>query len=259
MNKPFSSLLARLATVDELKQLYSDAQDELEGHLGVPICVANCGICCEHNVPMVWGFEVEAIASYILGQGEKFTKEILDRCEDWLLDNNSGFTVKYLLDHPQKMLEEVHKVNIGTCPLLTSDRKCSVWLQRPVACQAYGVTTYPTGCPRPLGKGEYGNIRAFNQGLGTKINETLNKILQFVSNDDLFASTVGYLPTMLMAKMRAVEFSGLVSSGKVNPVKLATNQVTSPAIITEEQRSKFKLAGDKALDEIISGGIKVTV
>ena len=261
MTQPFSSLLSRLATVEELHGIYADAQEALEAHLGVNICMPNCGACCEHNAVLVWGFEIEAITSYLLGKGEIYTKQVLDSCEEWLTNDHGlkTYPPKYFESHPKEMMAQVHTVSSTRCPMLTIDKKCSIYEQRPLACEAFGVTTYPRGCPRPLGLGEHDNVRAYNSVLGNKIGEVLNVFLTRVANEDMLAVTVGYLPTLLFAKLRANDFANLVSSGKINPVKLATNVINSPALLYEQQRIDFSLAGDKALEDVVNAGVKASI
>ena len=255
--RPHEGLIRRLNGLEYLHGVFDSAQAELETALGVPICVPNCGACCQHNTPMVWGYEVEYIAAYLLGQGEQATKDALDRCEDWLLERHGHpvLPARQLAHNTAKIIEMARTFSTSQCPMLTADRRCSVHGERPMACRAFGVTTYPRGCPRPMGQGEHGDTRAINRGMGAAVKTALTEFLERIAAEDTFAATVGYLPTLLMGKMRAERLAALVDSGRINPVKLSINLVHSPAILWEEQVATFELAGQQALDNMVKTSI----
>lgn len=87
------------------------------------------------------------------------------------------------------------------------------------------------------------------------IMEAVNAFLIDCS-DKPYDTSVGFLPMMLMSRLRASTFAGLVDSGKVDPVKLIKNQVHSLAALVESQFQTFEMAGDKALQEVEKKGIK---
>ena len=253
MERPFEALISRLSALDLIQGLYQQALDELELRIGAPICVADCGKCCEHNTVMVWGIEVESIATHLLGLGQ-LLDVVMDRCEDWLMARNGRtYSPQALRGNIPKLLEEARAVYTSRCPLLEGT-KCLIHMARPLACRAYGVTSYPVGCNRPLGLGETPDTRAVNTGMGPVITEAFNQVLRESAEDDFF-TRVGFLPTLLMARLRADRYTSLVDSGRVNPIKLVKNYVHSPAILTQQQTVDFTLAGDKALQEIEKRGI----
>lgn len=254
--QPFDAVIARQVELMEIHAICQQAQDELEAHIGRSICMPNCGKCCLHNTPMVWGFEVEFMVSSLLGDNQKLDN-ILDRCEGWLLYNDGKIrSPNYYRQNPGKIIERSHDIITSPCPMMDEiTLQCLIHAYRPLVCRAFGVTTYPRNCPRPPGLGESDVVRSYNQGLGEKINAALHKLLVGYAKESSFAITVGFLPTLLVSRLRANWFAGLVDSGRVDPVKLVRNYIASPAALIESQFTEFNLAGDKALQEVESSGI----
>lgn len=253
MERPFEGLVKRFAKLEGIYGLYEQAEQELVGVIGVPVCMANCGKCCEHNTVLPWGIEVEHIASYLLAE-PVLMKKVLDRCEEWLRYNDGPVpSVKKLRSNPKSLMERVHRLTAGPCPLL-ENHSCLIYKVRPAACQAFGVTTYPRNCPRPVGYGETIETRAYNRGMGLAISEAMDSLLLEAAGDANDV-TVGFLPTLIMSRLKAREFAGLVDSGKVDPIKLVRNFVSSPSILSEAQLTDLSLAGDKALQGVEKKGI----
>ena len=140
------------------------------------------------------------------------------------------------------------------CPMLEGT-SCIIHDMRPVVCRAYGVTTYAVDCTRPLGKNETPTKRAANTGMQKPIRDLLNNMLVEFAKEDRFAVTTGYLPTLLLSRLSASKFAGLVDEGKVHPMKIVRGYITSPAIIGQYQIADFTLAGDEALQEVERNGI----
>lgn len=252
---PFEELLKRLNALEGIHRLYQKAEDELVSHIKAPICVERCGKCCKENTPMVWGIEIEAIASFLLGQGP-LLDEVLDRCEGWLLDNEGPISSpRHLARNIPLLLQRAHEAMVKQCPMLTQEMQCAIYTMRPLSCMAFGVTTYPENCPRPLGLGETSNLKAYNQGMIPVVKKALNDLL-VSSAEDAFCVTVGFLPTLLMSRLRSSAFTNIVDSGKVDPVKLARNRIHSPSILSAEQQLDLSLAGDEALQEVERNRIK---
>jgi Fe-S-cluster containining protein len=244
---PFEALIKRLNLVEAVRGLYQQAQNELEARIGIPVCMPNCGQCCE--TVMVWGIEVESIASSLVGQ-ERLLNDVMDRCEAWLAKRNGHiYSPKQLAENTPVLLERAHELMTGRCPLLSEDLKCLIYQERPLSCRAFGVTSYPRRCPRPCGLGESGSTRAYNQGMAPVIKEALKQLLVHCS-EDRFSVTTGFLPTLLMSRLRAQRFAGMVDSGKVDPVKLVRGYMTSPTILSQDQAAGLSLAGDEALQEV---------
>lgn len=252
---PFEALLKRLSALEGIHRLYEKAEDELVSHIRAPICVEKCGDCCKKNTPMVWGIEIEAIASFLLGQGE-LLDEVMDRCEEWLLDNQGPIlSPQQLSRNLPQLFQRAHEVMVKQCPMLTEEMQCAIHTMRPLPCMAFGVTTYPVNCPRPLGLGETSNRKAYNEGMIPVTKKALNDLLVSSAEDD-FCVTVGFLPTLLMTRLRSGAFTNAVDSGKVDPVKLVRNRIHSPSILSADQQFDFSLAGDEALREVEHNAIK---
>jgi len=255
-DRPFEALITRLSALDALHNLYQQAEAEIEHHIGRPICMPNCGKCCQHNVVMAWGVEVDGLASFLLGQG-RLLENVLNRCEAWLTENNRRiYSPGQLLKDRDRLTTEAQFMITGRCPLLDEESKCLIHPMRPLSCRAYGVTTYPRGCGRPYGNGESESRRATNSGMAVIIKEKFTALLK-MCKDDSFSVSVGFLPTLLISKFRPFRFTSLADSGHVNPIKLVKNYVSSPAVLTEDQFSSFELAGQDALDECEKAGIPI--
>lgn len=253
MNKPFEELITRMNRLEMLHSLFDQAEKELVDHIGIPICMANCGKCCEHNTVMAWGIEVELIASHLLGDAV-LLETVMDRCEEWLREQVGPiYTVKQLKESPVRLMSRVHQIITGRCPLLDKT-KCLIHPVRPVTCRAFGVTTYPRDCKRPTGYGETDTVRAYNRGMAQPITDAFNRFL-IECSDKPYDVSVGFLPTLLMSRLRSKRFAGLVDAGKVDPVKLVRQHIASPSVLVESQLSNLELAGEKALQEVEKTGI----
>ena len=255
IDRPFGELLRRLTVLEALHGLYQQAEGELTRHIGVPICMDKCGKCCQHNTVMVWGIEVERIASCLVGQ-RNVLNEVMERCERWLLhDNGVVPSPTQLAKNPLKVIQAGNELVKKLCPLLQDDMKCLIHVCRPLACRAYGVTTYPVDCPRPPGFGEDPSRKAYNRGMGERVKVAFHELMKDFGENDRQSATVGFLPTLLMAKLRADRFAGLVDSGMVHPVKLSRGFMASPTILWESQKADMTLAGQESLDEVVKKGI----
>lgn len=112
---------------------------ELEQTIGRPICIENCGKCCEHNTPVVAKVE----AQYVLSLVSPGLRRAIDQALDWLEFNHSGLNDNHR--HPAEVLQSKQ------CPFLESDKTCLIYAARPLVCRAYGVTIpQDDWCPRPL-------------------------------------------------------------------------------------------------------------
>jgi Fe-S-cluster containining protein len=253
MNKPFETLINRFAKLEVLHGFFDQAEKEVTDTIGVPICMANCGKCCEHNVVMAWGIEVESIASYLIAD-DPLLKKVMDRCEGWLTEAvGPVYTVNQLKADIHRLIGKTHQLITGRCPLLDGTQ-CLIHPVRPVTCRAFGVTTYPRGCNRPPGYGETEDRKAINGGMAGPIVEAVNQFLVECS-DNNYDVSVGLLPTMLMSRLRSRKFTGLVDSGKIDPIKLVKHHMTSLSVLVESQFADFTMAGDKALQEVEKKGI----
>jgi len=215
----------------------------------------NCGKCCEQNTVLVWGMEVEYIASFVLGNHRRL-KEVIDRSEEWLRTRSGPIlSPKQRLADPKKTMERIRATYGMRCPYLLEDHSCLIHHERPIACRSYGVTHFPYNCLRPYGKGESGSVRAYNSGVGMVIKQSLTELLVSAAVGDPKLAEVGFLPTLVLSRLAAPRFAGLVDSGMVDPSKLIRNHVTSPALIFQDQLPTFTLAGDEALQEVEKTGI----
>jgi Fe-S-cluster containining protein len=150
-------MIEAFTQIREIHQVFGEAQQVLEEDIGRPICIPNCGLCCEHNIPFTMTIEAVYAVSVLTGTGR--LKKIVKMAEGWLLEHHPFATVFEGMPHgfaSPKLKEEWQAVIHSQCPFLdTVTKACLVHDCRPFACRAWGVTRDGAGiCPRPLGRGE---------------------------------------------------------------------------------------------------------
>ena len=146
----------------DVTRLYDTAEILITKGNGRGICMAGCGKCCYYTCVTASMLEGKNAVSWLASQSLEIKKDLLRRCEEWLVERQPFLTVYAGTDNisysdKHKFIEEVNKLRIDTtCPFLNEETKaCMVHGARPIICMAYGVTRLPVyWCPRPLGKGE---------------------------------------------------------------------------------------------------------
>ena len=250
----WDAFLRPFADIEAAHRAFVAAERELEGVIGVPICIPNCGRCCQVLSPLVWESEAKFVVSWLLGKDEKYREKVLSTCEGWLLDRDPRLTtygVKGVLTQEQwgRLRPEVDfltgakpdagssirgRVEALTCPLLAEDKVCTVHEARPLVCRAYGVTHMPMPtCPRPLSKMESWDSRA-HIGENSVTGQKLAKMIERALDHSHVVGMVGsmFLPTAVYRTLRAEKYNQylpLIATAKT----VVMNQ--SPNILFQSQ------------------------
>lgn len=206
---PMEAPLWAFKSLQGLYLAFDAAERELVKSLGVPICIPNCGKCCQLTSGMAWNAEAYYIASYLSGN-LPLMAQVLPRCEGWLEEKDPEVATYglngSLTEEQKKQLE--HEVDIlakaRPCPFLSGDKRCLIHAVRPLACRVYGVTHVPAPlCPRPLSRMESADERA-HIGHSTPLGLHLK---QFV--DEAYRNAeacgwgmMGFLPATLASILR---------------------------------------------------------
>lgn len=207
-----------------------------------PICVENCGKCCEINTPYLWDIEAKHILGFTLGDGS--LGKTLDRCQSWLLDRHKGLTLygtrsdTRTVEGRVRILKETVVAAATPCPFLNTEKRCDIHDCRPLACRAYGVTRLPSQeeCKAPLGHLETVATRAHHDGAGLKA-----MVSQFLQTLDPEWRASYFLPTDLVRLARPLNFKSYVE--RIATAKMVAFPV-SPAVIWQDQlEQEWSMAG----------------
>ena len=116
-------------------------------------CCAGCGACCRQLVPIT-PVEAHRLREVVEALPEPRRSQILERFED-ALHRLAEAGLLEILQHPEKWLEEGY-VALGLryfqqgipCPFL-EEESCSIYLDRPLSCREYLVTSPAENCQHP--------------------------------------------------------------------------------------------------------------
>lgn len=160
-----------ISLLDKIYKSLKKEQKKLEQVLRCPICIPNCGRCCEVNCVTAHPVEIVYMAQWLKKQPRQFRDDVLNRCYEWLIKKDEytamrmGFgTVAMGADELDRFNSELfYLVHATPCPMMTDDKQCLIHPARPIQCRTFGVTRIvpPEVCPRPLGKIEEGRYRAY--------------------------------------------------------------------------------------------------
>lgn len=244
---PTKGLLWSLQKLEATHRAWDLAEQVVTSNIGVPICMAKCGKCCDMTSVQAWEIEAYFLASWLLGQDTK--DKILSDCEGWLLEKDSrryptmGSLGQTPLTREQmaQLLPELNALkNEVPCPFLTEDKRCGIHDARPLVCRAYGVTRMPGRiCPRPLGAIESEDVKAHisvNSELGHKLRVMVTESIK--ASEAMNWNVISFLPTAVMRLMRPEKFQGYVYDGKVATAKLLQFWCTSddhPVVLFQDQ------------------------
>jgi Fe-S-cluster containining protein len=203
---------------------YELASSQLSHALGVPLCVPNCGLCCQINVVYAYGIEAAFALSNLAS--DKQLGEILSRARDWLLENDKDAPTHIPVVGGEPVVlsnglnKEIDLLAGKECPFLNSEKNCVIHAYRPLVCRAFGVTRIAhKDCRRPMSKFEVTDKDAYFGGLGsTAIKDVLEEILREVPMS--IGSQSGFFPALLYAIARPNEYRELALSGQVSTAKL---------------------------------------
>jgi len=235
---------------------YTKAAERIIQTIGVPICIPYCGHCCENNSVLAFGLEAEYAASYLLGKPH-LINTVLDSCREWLTRTGDYTYGRQLtVELWNEKASEWERILQEPCPFLTTDKKCLIHQARPLVCRAYGVTHMPgPDCPRPLGRGEDENSRAWFDAKNNHEIPLYNMVIELRNNIiEPRYSRQGFFTTMLFERFRANELAGLIDDGKIPLLKLSVGWGgDSNLMLWQEQLDKQwrAEAADKSIAEQI--------
>jgi Fe-S-cluster containining protein len=207
--------------LEQIYSIFSQAETELEKQLGTPICVPNCGKCCEVTVPITRRVEAIYMLSTVTGEGT--LERLADYAESWLRERHKetptyeGPCFGRVPPHIQREFEAIVRT---PCPFLSAEKRCLVHTGRPLVCRAYGVTHMPGPemdfCPRKLGTGETASVRGY-VGI-PEIRQLVDQYYRNLADKELKVS--GLLPGLILKKLRPETWKGLLADNKIASAKL---------------------------------------
>ena len=227
-------MIESLVGLERIHNAFDAVADELKGRLGVPLCIPGCGKCCE----TVLAHRIEAIFAISSSIGEGKIERVLDLTESWLLDRHKEAPT---YEGPQfgelkpRIVQEFWALTGVPCPFLTSDKSCYIYRGRPMVCYAYGVTHMPGPtpdyCPRRLGKGEVGGLRAYADVPGLKMMVT-----EFISTlPDPDWRVVGFLPAIIFKQLKPDKYRAYIEDNKIASAKLVGLPMQFPGMLWQEE------------------------
>ena len=230
--------VAAYRRLEQIHQAFEGAALELERVRVAPLCVPNCGKCCQRMTPYIWDIEGRHIRGSIMGNGH--LSRIMDIAEAWSLDKIKGvhsYGVPAGKVSPQAWASlqlEVQAVMNSSCPFLDEEKRCSIYGSRPISCRAYGVTRIPgQDCLRPLGQGEDQSRRAFYTGPGgIKLRQKVDAFIIGLEQPGWRVSW--FMPTLLLLLGRPAKYKTLVDNNQIAAAKLMISPV-SPSLLWQGQ------------------------
>lgn len=237
-----------LENLHKAYRLIGKGQKALERSIGVPICVPNCGICCETTTVSASGIEGRYAAEWVSRQKLGLRDEILKRCEDWLTRDEKYIKLFGGIGTTRLRAEGIDHINMEAayltaktgCPFLNEHKNCLIHPVRPLVCRLYGVTRIPgLICNRPDGKAENrernirgllnvkwcnkikGAVRLLPMGQPRRLFEQITKKgLETPENGiDLIWNQV-FLATLIFLELKPQKFMHLVYDDRIPTAKM---------------------------------------
>lgn len=236
-------MLQEFMGLRQIHSLINDTEAHLVKQLGVPICILNCGKCCEENNVTVYSIEASLILSYLIGDGKT---KVVSWCRDWLVEHHTGIDtydgIPYGLVN-EKLKHEWDLLAKGHCPMLTQDKKCAIHVMRPLVCRTYGVTRDAgMGCPRPIGRGESVNARAYIGGKASDfLEDQISKFFGKMRLEHPDYAKIGFLPAMIFRQAREKEFRELIAEHKIASAKLIGTDVETQVLWARQVRPAINI------------------
>ena len=202
------------------------AKETLEEQIKTPICLPNCGRCCEHNTPIMTTIEAMYAISLLTGRGK--IGIATDITQSWLIERNPAVSTYNGMPHGQpsdQIMAEWRAVRQSRCPFLDANKGCFIHEARPLVCRTYGVTRDPSsvyvgdyGCPRPLGVGETSTSYAYISGEG--IRSLVKNLHAYCQQENQSWVISGHAPTLIYRAAKEDDFrlkihNNLIPSAKI--------------------------------------------
>lgn len=207
----------------ELKEIHTafEATEQvLEEDIGRSICLPNCGLCCEQNVP-VWTI-IEAINAVSVLTGKAQLKKFASLAEGWLREKHH-FATLYEgapagLASP-RLREQWQATIHSQCPFLETDKRCSIYDVRPLTCRAWGVTRDCSDtCPRPLGRNETETTRRYIPA--DLIREAIEAWRARCKAKNPVWIISGFIPAVFYRAAEPEKFKAMVKDNQIASAKL---------------------------------------
>jgi len=213
-------MIGAFLNLREIHQVFDAAEHILEEHIGTPICMSKCGICCQHTVPPFMTIEAINAVSYLTGMGQ-LTK-MVSIAEGWLLEKHSFATLYEGMPRgwaSPKLKEEWASVSGSQCPFLGQDVRCLLYKVRPLTCRSFGVTRDNSDiCPRPLGRGESATLRRYIPA--DMLRDKIASCRKEWEKKNKTWIISGLAPTMLYRVAEPEKFKNLVDSNRIASAKI---------------------------------------
>lgn len=232
---PLRSLLRLQKQLREVWEAIDEGKRAVERDTGRPICVADCGLCCQRMTPAVTKLEAEYIASNLpkLGNFDEVQSRVLDwlTAEDARIDHHNVPEGVTLTPHEANQVRQgISLVERSRCPLLSDQNRCLIYEFRPLVCRAYGITGVDEWCPRPLSSHEFPKMRSLVRAhtpLGQQLSRLMDRLRQQMVEylrEDLL--TLSHLPMFLAWFIAQDKVQSLRSSGKIPQARAAISNGT---------------------------------
>lgn len=227
----YASLLQRYAALETVHTAQDVAAQALSVQLRTPLCVANCGLCCTINTPVITEIEARYIVASLFTVP---TSKVLQRCEEWITRDIPGVTsitkapeMRQLTDKERRSLSyEGQAVQQSQCPMLGEDKSCLIHSIRPISCRAWGVTKAAAPyCKRKRAVFESQNNLAYL----TSAPQVQRAIKQLGNT-----GYCGFLPVLVYRLAKPKELQRLIEDGKVATAKLTLGNI-QPWFVFESQ------------------------
>ncbi|MDD5700429.1 MAG: YkgJ family cysteine cluster protein [Dehalococcoidales bacterium] len=212
-------------TLRLIHRVFDEAEKVLQDDIGKPLCVSNCGICCQHNHPRWTTIEAIHAVSVLTGTGR--LDQVTKVAEGWLLEHSNEAKLyegmPFGWASPQ-LRQEYNALAISQCPFLSTDMRCMIYDIRPLACRAYGVTRDNADvCPRPPGKGETQTQRRYiaAPALRAQVDNWKERCRQ--KNKSWIIS--GFVTTVFFRAAREERFRQLVKDNQIASAKIVGSDI----------------------------------
>lgn len=204
----------------EIHEVFGAAEAVLKDHLGVPICLPKCGLCCGQNLPAFMTIEAINAVSYLTGTGR--LRKAVSIAEGWLLEKHSFATIYEGMPIgwvSPKLRDEWAAVSRSQCPFMDKHKMCLIYEVRPLPCRAYGVTRDCSElCPRPLGRGESLTQRVFIPA--DRLREKIAQCRKEWERKNKTWIISGSCPSLLYRCAEPEKFKTLVRDNKIASAKI---------------------------------------
>lgn len=230
-------MLQAYAELRLIHALIKEAESWLEKQLGTPLCVPNCGLCCQRNIISCHSIEASYIISGLMGTG---LTRYVDASRAWLLDRHFQATIYEGMPRgviTGKLREEWNLLSQLPCIFYRpDDKRCAIHHFRPLSCRAFGVTMASKPyCPRPVGRGEDRYSRAYVGGPpGQLIRAAVEGFVARIKARNPDWATHGFLPAMIFRQAREREFRGMIDDNLIASAKLVGTDYSIQALWQEQ-------------------------